>query len=107
MALVLLKREMYLSDIVPDVVAELNKANFNGSVVFDMLLTKGVSGHYYNMVFENRAFNLQSHQLVQRPVNAVVSMSKRFYRSHPELLIRTSLTLRQQSFIRDWVKENV
>lgn len=103
MAMVLLKRELYLSDIVSDVVRELSRANFNGEVVFDMLLTKGVSEHYYNMSFENRVLDLQSNRVVYTPMNAVVAMSKRYYRYHPELLGRTSLTVRQVHNIREWV----
>lgn len=104
-AMVLLKRELYLSDIVSDVVRELNRANFKGEVVFDMLLTKGVSDHYYNMSFENKAFNLHSNRVVHTPLNVVVAMSKRYYRNHPELLGRTSLTVRQVHYIREWVEE--
>ena len=104
-AIVLLKRELYLSDIVSDVVRELSRADFNGSVVFEMLLTKGVSEHYYNMNFENRTFDMHSNHVVHRPMNAVVAMSKRYYRSHPELLNRTSLTVRQIHFIREWVEK--
>lgn len=104
MAMVLLKRELYLSDIVSDVVRELSSVNFNGEVFFDMLLTKGVSEHYYNMSFENRSFDLRSNRVVLTPTTAVVAMSKRYYRSHPELLGRTSLTVRQVHFIREWVE---
>lgn len=104
-AMVLLKRELYLSDIVPDVVRELSRADFNGNVVFEMLLTKGVSEHYYNMIFKNRTFDMHSNQIVHSPMNAFVAMSKRYYRSHPELLNRTSLTVRQIHFIREWVEE--
>lgn len=104
--MVLLKRELYLSDIVSDVVRELSRADFNGNVVFEMLLTKGVSEHYYNMSFENRSFDLQSNHVLHTPVNAVVAMSKRYYRCHPELLERTSLTMRQVHCIREWV-ENI
>lgn len=68
MAMVLLKRELYLSDIVSDVVRELSRADFNGDVVFEMLLTKGVSEHYYNMSFENRTFNMHSNQVVHTPM---------------------------------------
>lgn len=103
-AMVLLKRELYLSDIVSDVVRELSRANFNGEVFFDMLLTKGVSEHYYNMSFENRAFDLHSNRVVHTPTDAVVAMSKRYYKSHPELLGRTSLTVRQVGYIREWVE---
>jgi len=103
MAMVLLKRELYLSDIVSDVVRELSKVNFNGEVFFDMLLTKGLSEHYYNMFFSDRTLDLRSNRLVQSPTNAVVAMSKRYYRTHPELLGRTSLTVRQISYIREWV----
>lgn len=105
MAMVLLKRELYLSDIVSDVVRELSRADFNGDVVFEMLLTKGVSEHYYNMSFENRTFNMHSNQVVDTPMNAVVAMSKRYYRCHPELLERTSLTVRQIHYIREWVEK--
>ena len=105
MAMVLLKRELYLSDIVSDVVRELSRADFNGDVVFEMLLTKGVSEHYYNMSFENRSFDLQSNHVLHTPVNAVVAMSKRYYRCHPELLERTSLTVRQIHYIREWVEK--
>ena len=104
MAMVLLKRELYLSDIVSDVVRELSRADFNGDVVFEMLLTKGVSEHYYNMSFKNRAFDLRSNRVVHTPTNAVIAMSKRYYRSHPELLGRTSLTVRQVHYIREWVE---
>lgn len=102
--MVLLKRELYLSDIVSDVVRELNRAKFNGDVLFDMLLTKGISEHYYNMSFENKAFDLRSNRVVHAPTGAVVAMSKRYYRSHPEFLGRTSLTVRQVHHIRDWVE---
>lgn len=102
-AMVLLKRELYLSDIVPDVVRELCNANFHGDVVFDMLLTKGVAEHYYNMSFENRTFDLRSNRVVHTPMNAIVATSKRYYRSHPELLSRTSLTVKQVHYIREWV----
>ena len=105
MAVVLLKRELYLSDIVSDVVRELSHANFNGDVVFEMLLTKGVSEHYYNMSFENRTFDLHSNHVLHAPMNAVVAMSKRYYRCHPELLERTSLTVRQVHYIREWVED--
>ena len=105
MAMVLLKRELYLSDIVSDVVRELSRADFNGDVVFEMLLTKGESEHYYNMSFENRSFDMHSNQVVHAPMNAVVAMSKRYYRCHPELLERTSLTVRQIHYIREWVEE--
>lgn len=101
--MVLLKRELYLSDIVSDVVRELSKVNFNGEVFFDMLLTKGLSEHYYNMFFSDRTLDLRSNRLVQSPTNAVVAMSKRYYRTHPELLGRTSLTVRQISYIKEWV----
>ena len=103
--MVLLKRELYLSDIVSDVVRELSRANFNGDVVFDMLLTKGVSEHYYNMSFVNRAFDLQSNKIMQTPMNVVVTMSKRYYRSHPELLDCTSLTMKQIHYIKEWIEE--
>ena len=105
MAMVLLKRELYLSDIISDVVRELSRADFNGDVVFEMLLTKGVSEHYYNMSFENRSFDLHSNHVVYAPMNAVVAMSKRYYRCHPELLERTSLTVRQIHYIREWVED--
>lgn len=104
MAMVLLKRELYLSDIVSDVIRVLSRANFHGEVVFDMLLSKGVSEHYYNMSFENRAFDLSSNRVVHTPSGVVVAMSKRYYRSHPEFLGRTSLTIRQVHYIREWVE---
>ena len=104
MAMVLLKRELYLSDIVSDVVRELSSVNFNGEVFFDMLLTKGVSDHYYNMSFKNSTFDLRSNRVVHTPSGVVVAMSKRYYRSHPEFLGRTSLTIRQVHYIREWVE---
>ena len=101
----LLKRELYLSDIVSDVVRELSRADFTGDVVFEMLRTKGVSEHYYKMSFGNRTINMHSNQVVHTPMNAVVAMSKRYYRCHPELLERTSLTVRQIHYIREWVEK--
>lgn len=104
MAMVLLKRELYLSDIVLDVIRELSRANFHGDVVFEMLLSKGVSEHYYNMSFENNTFDLRSNQVVRTPSGVVVAMSKRYYRGHPEFMERTSLTVRQVHYIREWVE---
>ena len=104
MAMVLLKRELYLSDIVSDVVRELSSVNFNGEGFFDMLLTKGVSEHYYNMSFKNRSFDLRSNRVVHTPAGTVVAMSKRYYRCHPEFIGRTSLTVRQVHHIKEWIE---
>ena len=54
---------------------------------------------------EDRMFNMHSNQVVHTPMNAVVAMSKRYYRCHPELLERTSLTVRQIHYIREWVEK--
>ena len=104
-AIVLLKRELYMSDILDDVVAELAKLNFNGSVVFDMLLTKGISKHYYNMRFVNSAFDYETNELLSSPNIEIVKESKMYYRSHPEFLDRTSLTKRQINCVREWMEE--
>lgn len=104
-AIVLLKRELYLSDIVTDVVTELSNINFRGSVVFDMLLTKGVLDHYYNMRFANCAFDYDTNELLRTPTVEVVRESKKYYHSHPELFVRTSLTPRQISRVKVWMEE--
>lgn len=104
-AVVLLKRELYLSDIVADVVSELSNVNFSGKVVFDMLLIKGVAEHYYNMHFGNNAFDYGSNQILANPGLEIVNESKMYYRSHPELLIQTSLTQKQKNRVRVWIEE--
>ena len=104
-AVVLLKRELYLSDIVADVVSELSNVNFSGTVVFDMLLIKGVSEHYYNMQFGNNAFDYGSNQILANPGLEIVNESKMYYRSHPEFLVQTSLTQRQKNRVRVWIEE--
>lgn len=104
-AVVLLKRELYLSDIVSDVRAELMNVNFSGSVIFDMMLIKGVSDHYYHMEFDNMSFDFSTNRILYDPETDVVFESKRYYRTHPELLIQTSLTNRQKECARVWVEE--
>lgn len=104
-AIVLLKRELYMSDILDDVVTELANLDFSGRVVFDMLLTKGISGHYYNMHFANRAFDYETNELLSNPTMEIVMESKMYYRSHPEFLDRTSLTTRQINRVRVWMEE--
>jgi hypothetical protein len=104
-AIVLLKRELYMSDILDDVVTELANLDFSGSVVFDMLLTKGISEHYYNMRFANKAFDYGTNVLMSNPAMEIVMESKMYYRSHPEYLERTSLTPRQINRVRVWMEE--
>lgn len=104
-AIVLLKRELYLSDIVADVVPALSNVNFSGRVVFDMLLTKGLSDHYYNMHFANRAFDYDSNEVLLVPTAEIIRESKEYYRSHPEFFVRTSLTPRQISRVKVWMEE--
>lgn len=104
-AIVLLKRELYLSDIIADVMAKLASINFSGNVVFDMLLIKGVTEHYYNMQFKNNAFDYGTNRLLQNPRVEIIRASKVFYRTHPELLVRTSLTQRQKDNVRGWIEE--
>ena len=103
-AIVLLKRELYMSDILEDVVTELSSLDFNGNVVFDMLLTKGISEHYYNMHFTNQAFDYNTNELMSNPNLEIVMESKMYYRSHPEFLDRTSLTTRQINRVKVWIK---
>ena len=103
-AIVLLKRELYMSDILTDVVTELSNINFNGSVIFDMLLTKGLSDHYYNMHFSNSAFDYRTNGLLNNPNIEIIRESKKYYRSHPELLFETSLTPRQITHVRVWIE---
>ena len=104
-AIVLLKRELYLSNIIADVMAKLASINFSGNVVFDMLLIKGVTEHYYNMQFKNNAFDYGTNGLLENPRVEIVRESKVFYRTHPELLVRTSLTPRQKDIVRGWIEE--
>ena len=104
-AVVLLKRELYLSDIVADVVSELSNVHFSGKVVFDMLLIKGIPDHYYNMKFGNNAFDYGSNQILANPGLEIVHESKTYYRSHPELLVQTSLTQRQKNRVRVWIEK--
>lgn len=104
-AIVLLKRELYMSDILEDVVTELSNLDFSGSVVFDMLLTNGMSNHYYNMRFANKAFDYGTNVLLSNPAIEIVRESKMYYHSHPELLERTSLTTRQINRVRVWMEE--
>ena len=104
-AVVLLKRELYMSDILDDVVAELSNHDFCGKVVFDMLLTKGISDHYYTMRFAHKAFDYGTNVLLSNPAIEIVRESKMYYHSHPEFLERTSLTTRQINRVRVWMEE--
>ena len=103
-AVVLLKRELYLSDIVDDVMTELANIDFTGQVIFDMLLIKGVSEQYYNMQFRNRTLDYSTNHLLNNPGNVIVSVSKRYYRAHPDFVVKTSLTKRQKDCVREWIE---
>lgn len=70
-ALVLLKRELFISDIVFDVIEELNNVAFSGMVIFDMLLTKGIEDRFYNMRFENSVFDYNTNVLTANPTTEV------------------------------------
>lgn len=104
-ALVLLKRELFISDIVFDVIEELNNVAFSGMVVFDMLLTKGIEDRFYNMRFENSVFDYKTNVLSPNPTAEIKKISKNYYKTHLEFINHTSLTPKQKEKIVSWVYE--
>lgn len=104
-AIVLPKRELYISDIVSDVVEELNNVAFSGMVVFDMLLTKGVEERFYNMKFENSKFDYNTNALFRYPTMEIERISKGYYKTHLELLNYSSLTPKQKDKALSWVNK--
>lgn len=104
-AVVLFKRELYITDVLEEVVEELSNAHFDGNVVFDMLLTKGVTEHYYRMQYCNNKFDYSSNAPLPNPTIDIIRISKAFYRSHPDFLIRTSLSSKQINSMRMWIEE--
>lgn len=103
-AVVLLKRELYLSDIILDVRTELININFSGAVFFDMMLIKGVPEHYYHMEFQNMTFDYSTNSILSNPAANIMKESKKFYRLHPNILSRTSLTPRQKERAIIWIE---
>lgn len=104
-AIVLFKRELYISDVLEEVSEELTNVNFDGNVIFDMLLTKGVAEHYYRMQYYGNKFDYNSNAPLLNPTTDITRVSKSFYRSHPDFLIRTSLSSKQINSMRMWIEE--
>lgn len=104
-AVVLFKRELYITDVLEEVVEELSNAHFDGNVVFDMLLTKGVTEHYYRMQYYGNKFDYNSNAPLLNPTTDITRVSKSFYRSHPDSLAKTSLTPRQINSLRAWLED--
>lgn len=105
-AVVLLKRELYISDILDDVTAILIKFRFSGTVVFDMVLIKGTDTHYYNMKFNDSTFDYQSNRVLVEPSIGIIRMSKTYYKEHLEYIYSSTLTDGKKKSILKWIEES-
>lgn len=66
---------------------DLSKKNFNGKVVFDMLLTNGdIKNRFFESIFENRKINRITIKQSLEQVEQVVAASRVFYTKHIKLV---------------------
>lgn len=104
-ALVLLKRELFVSDVIDDVRMRLINLNFNGTVIFDEVLLKGVDERFYHVRFQNKVFDLTHFVVMSKPDARLIEFSRGYYRCHPEFLERSNLAKRQQERLLKWINK--
>lgn len=104
-AIVLLKQEKFLSDILDEISCELAKLDFSGVVVFDEMLLKGIEERFYCMAFNNKQFDIMRFVAMEDPGAHILSFSKHFYRQHIDLLNRSHMARSQKELVLKWVEE--
>ncbi len=78
---------------LPRIEEELRSMNYNGNVVFDLLLSNGkASNRFVRLNFNRNSFDHNSFQVVYKVGNDLQEISRSFFRKNKELLNRGVLT---------------
>ena len=78
---------------LPSIEEELRSMNYNGNVVFDLLLSNGkASNRFVRLNFDRNSFDHNSFQVVYQVGNDLQEISRSFFRKNKELLNRGVLT---------------
>ncbi len=104
-AIVLLKKEQFLSDILEQISGELAKIEFSGDVVFDEMLLKGIDERYYCMSFHNKQFDISHFFSLKDPGIQIISFSKQYYRLHTDLLNNSNMAKSQKELVIKWIND--
>ena len=90
-----------MSDYIFEVGEKLQKKKYIGNVLFDLLLSNGLSDRYYSLIFNGASFEFSSLKKVEVS-HELYCVSNLFYRNNVHLLKTSVLTKVQLSL---FVKE--
>ncbi|WP_027716484.1 type II toxin-antitoxin system RnlB family antitoxin [Desulfuromonas sp. TF] len=90
-----------IEDYITDLAKELTSKSFSGLVIFDLLLSNGLSSdRYVKAHFDGNKFLLQTMQPLDKVDDKIVKLSSNFYIKKPEYLERSILSRTQKFLIR-------
>jgi hypothetical protein len=85
-----------LDTLLSIVTKRLEKSNFHGKIIFDLLLSNSVgSSRYIETDFNGKDIILSSLTKVKILNSEISNRSKRYFRKHPDLLSKSVLTKSQ------------
>lgn len=75
-----------LDDYLSNVALSLKRKKYNGSVIFDLLMSNGNKDRYYSALFDGNRFNLNSFRQIESTDCMITKSSNSFYLKNLNLI---------------------
>lgn len=107
--MILSANSLRVDDYLFDVVKELKKIRFKGSVLFDLLLSNGPSlaDRFFSAFFDGKKFDISTFKNIKEIEIEAEKTSNSFYSTHLDLIDNSILTKPQKFLLKKKLERNL